>query len=216
MANLVIKPASGSTNKLILQNQTGAVDAITVEDSGATTLAGNVTMSGTANNLGTITAGTFPAGHIVKVTTFGFGKYSISGPDASGGNRSAFVQLTSQSWDVILKQANSKMLIMGYWTMGGYGSHGYFDLKFNDTTWLGGPDGTYDGMHSDHKVTDDKMNISIQWVHDPGTNAANTTLNYKPYIGQHSGTETIEINGYSSGNSNQNQTSQFHFLELGV
>ena len=35
MANLVIKPASGSTNKLIFQNQAGTVDAITVEDSGA-------------------------------------------------------------------------------------------------------------------------------------------------------------------------------------
>ncbi len=52
MANLVIKPASGSGNKVIFQNQAGNVDAITVEDSGNTTLAG------TANNLGTVTGGT--------------------------------------------------------------------------------------------------------------------------------------------------------------
>ena len=52
MANLVIKPASGSGNKIVFQNQAGLVDAITIEDSGNTTLAG------TANNLGTVTAGT--------------------------------------------------------------------------------------------------------------------------------------------------------------
>ena len=58
MANLVIKPASGSTNKLIFQNQAGTVDAITVEDSGAIAIPGNTTLSGTANNLGTVTGGT--------------------------------------------------------------------------------------------------------------------------------------------------------------
>ena len=45
MANLVIKPASGSGNKVVFQNQAGNVDAITVEDSG--TIA-----------LGTVTGGT--------------------------------------------------------------------------------------------------------------------------------------------------------------
>ena len=60
MANLVIKPASGSTNKLILQNQTGAVDAITVEDSG------NIALSTIAS--GTIASTmAFPAGHVIQV-----------------------------------------------------------------------------------------------------------------------------------------------------
>jgi hypothetical protein len=58
MANLVIKPASGSTNKLVFQNQAGNVDAITVEDSGAIAVAGNMTLSGSANVLGTVTSGT--------------------------------------------------------------------------------------------------------------------------------------------------------------
>jgi len=39
MANLVIKPASGSGNKVVFQNQAGNVDAITVEDSGAIAVA---------------------------------------------------------------------------------------------------------------------------------------------------------------------------------
>ena len=74
MANLVIKPASGSGNKIVFQNQAGLVDAITVEDSGNTTLAG------ASNNLGTVTAGsiaggsitsatTFPAGHVIQTVT---------------------------------------------------------------------------------------------------------------------------------------------------
>ncbi len=78
MANLVIKPASGSTNKLVFQNQAGNVDAITVEDSGNTTLAG------ASNNLGTVTAGsiaggsitsatTFPAGHVIQTTAVAHG-----------------------------------------------------------------------------------------------------------------------------------------------
>ena len=62
MANLVIKPASGSTNKLIFQNQAGNVDAITVEDSG------NIALSTIAS--GTITSGTaFPAGHIIQMNS---------------------------------------------------------------------------------------------------------------------------------------------------
>ena len=73
MANLVIKPASGSTNKLVFQNQAGNVDAITVEDSGNTTLAG------TANNLGTVTAGSIAGGTITSATTFPAGMVVNSG-----------------------------------------------------------------------------------------------------------------------------------------
>ena len=51
MGNLVFKPATGGGNKVVFQNQGGS-DALTVEDSG------NITLAGTANNLGTVTAGT--------------------------------------------------------------------------------------------------------------------------------------------------------------
>ena len=74
MANLIIKPASGGGNKVILQNQAGNVDAITVEDSGAIAIPGNTTMSGTANALGTVTTGNisnsaivYPAGHVLQM-----------------------------------------------------------------------------------------------------------------------------------------------------
>ena len=63
MANMIIKPASGGS--LILQDE-GGTAAHTIDTSG------NHTLSGTTNNLGTVTAGTlgtglaFPAGHIIK------------------------------------------------------------------------------------------------------------------------------------------------------
>ena len=42
------------------------------------------------------------------------------------------------------------------------------------------------------------------------------TINYKPYVGQWSGTETVQINRYSSTNYNQEITSHFSFLEISV
>jgi len=67
MANLIIKPTSGGS--LILQDE-GGDTALTVGTTGSTTLAG------TANNIGTVTAGTykgtihtdttFPSGHVIK------------------------------------------------------------------------------------------------------------------------------------------------------
>tara|TARA_R100000808_G_C2133615_1_gene142307 strand:+ start:330 stop:986 length:657 start_codon:yes stop_codon:yes gene_type:complete len=70
MADFIIKPASGDTLKL---QDEGGDDAITISTTGNTTLAG------TANNLGTVTAGsiaggsitsatTFPAGHVIQTT----------------------------------------------------------------------------------------------------------------------------------------------------
>ena len=64
MADLIIKPSSG--NSLVLQDEGGDA-ALTVGTTGSTTLAG------TANNLGTATAGTlssgvtFPTGHVLQV-----------------------------------------------------------------------------------------------------------------------------------------------------
>ena len=69
MANLIIK---SSADNLVLQGS-DASPAITVGATGTTTFAENATLSGTANNLGTATAGTlssgvtFPAGHVLQV-----------------------------------------------------------------------------------------------------------------------------------------------------
>jgi hypothetical protein len=78
MADLIIKPSTGSGNNLIIQGADTS-PAITVSETGTTTFAeattlsgattcsttlgvtGNTTLSGTANNLGTVTAGTLGA-----------------------------------------------------------------------------------------------------------------------------------------------------------
>ena len=56
MANLIIKPTSGGS--LILQDEGGSA-AISVAAAGTTTFAENTTLSGTANNIGTVTTATF-------------------------------------------------------------------------------------------------------------------------------------------------------------
>ena len=66
MANLIIKPTSGGS--LILQDEGGSA-AISVAAAGTTTFAENTTLSGTANNLGTVTAATINGGSIGSAVT---------------------------------------------------------------------------------------------------------------------------------------------------
>ena len=56
MADFIIKSAAGTGNNTLIQGA-DASPAITIAETGTTTFAENVTMSGTANNLGTVTAG---------------------------------------------------------------------------------------------------------------------------------------------------------------
>ena len=60
MADFKIKPSAGTGNKMLIQSQdqSSSAYAIQVGDAGATTLTN-----------ATITAGTFPAGHVIKVET---------------------------------------------------------------------------------------------------------------------------------------------------
>ena len=100
MANLVFKPATGGGNKVIFQNQGGS-DAITVEDSGNTTLAG------TANNLGTVASGTlgssivFPPGMPIQTQS-----YTTGTTHGIGTNASAEIMSVNQL--ITARQTNSK------------------------------------------------------------------------------------------------------------
>ena len=90
MANLIIK---SSADDLVLQGS-DASPAITVGATGTLTFAENVTMSGTANNIGTTTAGTlssgvtFPAGMVI-----GFGKAAGTGSPSGGTTATSYEQL---------------------------------------------------------------------------------------------------------------------------
>jgi hypothetical protein len=70
MANLILKASSG--NSLVVQGG-DASPAITVGNTGTTTFAENATLSGTANDLGTVTAGTLNS----TVATSGWNKVEI-------------------------------------------------------------------------------------------------------------------------------------------
>jgi hypothetical protein len=112
MANLILKPSTGGVLKI--QNQDGTVDAITVSTAGNLTAAGNTTLSGTANNLGTVTAGTFPVpsatalyptGHVLQVVSYyttaqGSITYTTSDQVVNGMTK-----------DITPKGANSKFLV---------------------------------------------------------------------------------------------------------
>jgi len=70
MANLIIK---SSADNLVLQGS-DASPAITVGATGTTTFAENATLSGTANNVGTVTAGTFNS--VIGTSATGFGLFT--------------------------------------------------------------------------------------------------------------------------------------------
>ena len=109
MANLIIKPTSGGS--LILQDEGGDA-AVTV---GAT---GNTTLAGTANNIGTVTAGTIAssvtlpssAAILQVVSTTKTDTFSIS-------TNHTWTDITGMSVAITPSATSSKILITGvtYW-----------------------------------------------------------------------------------------------------
>ena len=82
MADLIIKPATGDGNKLILQDKAGGA-VMTTADSGAT-LADGIALGTPAS--GTLTNATFPTGMVTKVFTFidnSSGECSVTGGTSS-------------------------------------------------------------------------------------------------------------------------------------
>ena len=97
MANLIIKPTSGGS--LILQDE-GGTAAHTIDASG------NHTLSGTTNNLGTITSATkFPAGHIIQVL-------QAVKTDTFSGSGTDWVDVTGLSIAITPSVASHKILVM--------------------------------------------------------------------------------------------------------
>jgi len=104
MANLIIKPsASGS---LILQDEGGSA-AVTVATNGTTTFAESATLSGAANNLGTVTAGSIAGGTITSATTFPAGHVLQTVRDSINGDAVSITQAYSSGYvraDTMTKQ----------------------------------------------------------------------------------------------------------------
>ncbi len=100
MANLIIKPTSGGS--LILQDE-GGTAAHTIDASG------NHTLSGTTNNIGTVTAGTIenaPAGVTTKV--FGFSAYLSGGMTLNNATWTEVTGTYTERWDTDAKFASGR------------------------------------------------------------------------------------------------------------
>ena len=107
MADLIIKPSSG--NSLVFQDE-GGDPALTV---GTT---GNTTLAGTANNLGTSTAGTFTSGitfpehHVIQVKSSVFtGTFTVGSGSQQDPEEWHFIGL---SVDITPSSTSNKILLM--------------------------------------------------------------------------------------------------------
>ena len=134
MANLIIKPTSGGS--LILQDEGGSA-ALTVATAGTTTFAESVTLSGTTNNLGTVTAGTITGGTLenapagLTTKAFGFSAYLSTGAALTNGTwmEASNIGTWTERWDTDGKYASGRFTptIQGLYLCGYATENGYLD-----------------------------------------------------------------------------------------
>ena len=136
MANLIIKPSAGG--QLIIKDE-GDSAAITVATNGTTTFAENATLSGSANNLGTVTTGsigsavTMPTGN-EKLQVVYTTKEQV-GTVANGGtlhyvNFTPVRQSTKQTWYWQLAHRSANMGALNALT----GGHMYLQTTLYNNT----------------------------------------------------------------------------------
>ena len=195
MANLIIKPTSGGS--LILQDEGGDA-AVTVGTTGSTTLAG------TANNLGTVTAGSIAGGTITSGTTFPSGHII----QVVQGSATASLELTSASFvttglsAAITPTATSSKILVTY--------HICYDSDANGTAahyaLYAGGSSIIDKVHYIHGASSRVISTSsMMYLHSPNTTSATTyelmakkmsgTRVYTRYGGTMSTMTLMEIKG---------------------
>jgi hypothetical protein len=106
MANLVIRPASGTGNKVVVQDQAGGA-VITTADSGATIANATLTTPTIANMANC----TFPVGHIIQFVTATGNAASIA------GQRSSYIT-TNVTGSITPKLAGSKIYVHAVFNIG--------------------------------------------------------------------------------------------------
>ena len=195
MANLIIK---SSADNLVLQGS-DASPAITVGATGTTTFAENATLSGTANNVGTVTAGTigsavvFQAGTVVQTIT------ATTNTDTNAGTNASYTLITNMAGTITPKYANSKILIGMY--CGGMimTAVDSIYLKITGTTTGTVTEKTrYPGYYNQSSWV--PAPIAVQVVDTPGTTNAQT---YQLYAKIQTGTTVANyrLNSYESSNT---------------
>ena len=106
MADLIIKPATGDGNKLILQDKAGGA-VLTTADSGATIANATLTTPTIANMANC----TFPVGHIIQFVTATGNAASIA------GQRSSYIT-TNVTGSITPKLAGSKIYVHAVFNIG--------------------------------------------------------------------------------------------------
>ena len=187
MANLVIRPASGAGNKVVVQDQAGAA-VLTTADSGATLA--NVTLAN----------GVFPAGHVLQCLSKFWGEPLSSTSKASANSFTTFGDL----WIAITPASGNKVLILVQTNISGSSyNDGQPNLAlFRDSTKIGM--GTSAGSRipvsvgvpafssAFHAAVAD--NVSIHYLDDPSADGS-TAFTYKIGLGvRGSGSATAYIN----------------------
>jgi len=213
MADLIIK--SSPSNNLVIQGGDNS-PAITVGNTGTTTFAENATLSGTANNLGTITAGTigssvaFPSKHILQtVGNTDATNRTIASPQGEG--------CLGCSCDIISSVANSNFCITGTIPIYVVGSHGACGLFLNGLSTAsnliytpsfadasGSTNGWYGLRTNFYSSADHQMRVftNLSFFYDPGTTSVNTTFSFKIAGMGYYQNGQIEVNEGNSGGRN--------------
>jgi hypothetical protein len=190
MANLIIK---SSANDLVIQGSDNS-PAITVAAAGTTTFAENATLSGTANALGTVTAGNlsntaivYPVGHILQVvhhsSTAQFSTTTATGVTAASG-----AITTANATNKVLAIATAHISIAQ--ASSGSSLYAGFSLECTSATTVnyGPKDGT--GWYSvrANRVTDANADLggyyTVQQLFEPDSQGAITV--------------TMKVHGYPS------------------
>ena len=195
MANLIIK---SSADNLVLQGS-DASPAITVGATGTTTFAENATFSGTANNLGTTTAGTlssgvtFPAGHVLQTVI-------ETNSTETSTTSTSFAEVNAGLSPTITPSAtSSKILIMA--SSGGYITATYYLVHTMYRTRSGESDvnlgnGTWGQALLRNQADTGVTSMGIVYLDSPNTDQA---LTYKLMHRVTGGTGYTNINA-SQGN----------------
>ena len=217
MADIIIKPQTGSGNKLILKDQADAA-VLTTADSGAT-LSNNT--QDNITRLGTVTTGNlsnsaivYPTGHLIKSKEINVGSAYASG-NVKRSNESSNPPGTHvhANFDMTcsgIPQVSNKVIKVQYNLYVSHDNHPQFFIihSWDNSSWVKSPRGAEDsagqswgnnnskyphgqgGYDADNNNTQ-HVQVATTWV---DTTSSNTTLYTRLYWQSQNGTTNIFIN----------------------
>ena len=194
MADLIIKSSTGSGNNLLIQGADSS-PAITIAETGTTTFAENATLSGTANNLGTVTAGTLASTVLGSNTCKpAFSVYSAATQTQMPHNAWHLVKFTTEHFDTdsaFRNDANSDFTVPS-----GKAGFYFFCAFLRFEAWAGN-NGTHDTYAIEIRVDNVRVAASqINQEPDIGNNGIGITSVVELAVGG-----VVTIHGYSEHGS---------------